>query len=111
MELKESRKHKKRAKRAEQTRLFADTKQERRILKDKESVGDPAADAQRLSEAHRSVCSLAMFPAEHFCVGLADRLQIDLLNSSGPLRWPRCIHYTADIRKVIHHVRATDEGK
>ena len=54
VELKESRKHKKRAKRAEQIRLFADTKQERRILKDKESVGDPAADAkgsQKLTEA------------------------------------------------------------
>lgn len=46
MELQESRKQKKRAKRAEQTQLYADTKQEKRILKDKESIGDPAADAQ-----------------------------------------------------------------
>ena len=46
MELKESRKLKKRAKTAEDTRLFADTKQEKRILKDKESIGEPSADAQ-----------------------------------------------------------------
>ena len=46
MELKESRKLKRRAKAAEDTRLFADTKQEKRILRDNESIGDPGADAQ-----------------------------------------------------------------
>lgn len=46
MELRESRKHKRRAQVAENTRLFADTKQEKRLLRDKESVGDPKADAQ-----------------------------------------------------------------
>ena len=54
VELKESRKLKKRAKTAENMRLFADTKQEKRILKDKQSIGDPKADAsgsQRIQEA------------------------------------------------------------
>ena len=45
-QLQQSRKQKRRAEKAETTRLFADTKQEKRILKDKESIGDPRADAQ-----------------------------------------------------------------
>ena len=45
-QLHQSRKQKRRAEKAENTRLFADTKQEKRILKDKESIGDPRADAQ-----------------------------------------------------------------
>ena len=54
VELKESRKLKKRAKTAENMRLFADTKQEKRILKDKQSIGDPKGDAsgsQKIQEA------------------------------------------------------------
>ena len=45
-QLHQSRKQKRRAEKAENTRLFADTKQEKRILKDKESIGDPRADVQ-----------------------------------------------------------------
>ncbi len=45
-QLHQSRKQKRRAEKAENTRLFADTKQEKRILQDKESIGDPQADMQ-----------------------------------------------------------------
>ena len=46
MQLHQSRKQRRRAKNAEHTQLFADTKEEKRLLRDKESIGDPAADTQ-----------------------------------------------------------------
>ena len=79
MQLHQSRKQRRRAKNAEHTQLFADTKQEKRLLRDKESIGDPAADTQGSQKIKQAWVLSHILRHEHTCKSCPEATNADIL--------------------------------